>query len=493
MKKFSIKGASWDSMFLTFSKVLSMLFNILSAKMLAVGLSLETRGTYSAANLVLSTGASLILLGLVDSMNYYFNSKDEKISASIKARIVNTVFFLEIAFGTVLALCILFGQNLIANYFANPDVKVLLYIVAILPVFQNVINFLQVLCVSVGRAKRMAVYTLTLTIVRILAVYLAVYVLHNIIWIYVFILLMDIINVILYNRELRKQDIKVQPFKISRQYIKPILAFGLPMGIYAATSSLTRDLGKMVVGNMGGPEELAIYDNCSKLLPLDIFVTSFALVLIPYIYRRVSEGRREESVELFSSYLKVGYYSVWTLGTMVLVAPASAISFLYADAYVVGEGIFILFIFDSMMRFASVHLILTAAGKAKNVMLYSIIALGLNLVLNILFYYLWGMIGPAIATLVVAAVYMLLILSDTKRTIKAKWTEVFDFKDLLLFTLTLGVVWFAAFMLNRWLVSLGLHIHVSMILSMAFFGLSILAIHHKRIFGILKKINSFKL
>lgn len=493
MKKISIKGASWDSMFLTFSKVLSMLFNILSAKMLATGLSLEVRGTYAQANVVLTTGASLILLGLVDSMNYYFNSRDKSLSEELKARIVNTVFFLEISFGTVLALFILFGRDLIADYFSNPAVTNLLCIVAILPVFQNVINFMQVLCVSVGRAKWMSIYTLALTVVRILAVYLSVYVLHNIIWIYVSILLMDILNVCLYNRDIRKKGVKINPFKISTKYIKPVLAFGLPMGIYAATSSFTRELGKIVIGRMGSTEELAVYDNCSKLLPVDIFVTSFALVLVPYIYRRVSEGRREESINLFSSYLKVGYYTVWTLGTMVLIAPSSAISFLYADAYIVGESVFILFVFDSMLRFASVHLILTAAGKAKNVMLYSIVALGLNLVLNILFYHLWGMIGPAIATLIVAFIYMFLILNDTKRTINAKWTEVFDLKDVSTFAITLAVVWFVAFMLNRFLVGLGVHIYVSMILCMAVFGLSILALHHKKIFSILKKINSFKL
>ena len=127
MKKISIKGASWDSFFLSFSKALSLLFNIITAKMLSTGLSLEVRGTYAQANLILTTGASIILLGLVDSMNYYFNSKDEKITESVKARIVNTVFFIEIALGAVLALGVICGQNLISGYFENTAVKPLLY------------------------------------------------------------------------------------------------------------------------------------------------------------------------------------------------------------------------------------------------------------------------------------------------------------------------------------------------------------------------------
>lgn len=493
MRKISIKGASWDSMFLAFTKCLSMLFSILSAKILSTGLTLEGYGTYAQANLVMTTGTSIILMGLVDALNYYFNNKDKKIEESLKARIVNTVFFLELILGAILAVVIIAGQGLIADYFSNPAVKGLLWIVAVLPVFTNIQYFMQVMCVSVGRAKWMSIFNLILTVVRIVAVYISVYVLKNLVWIYVTILSMDVIHVALYNWDLRKRGVKINPFKISHKHIKSIIAYGLPMGIYAITSSFTRDLDKLIIGRLGGTEELAIYSNCSKVLPLDFFVTSFALVLIPYIYRRVSEGRREESIELFSSYLKVGYYTVWTLGTMVLVAPATIISFLYADVYVSGESVFILYIFDNMIRFASVHLILTAAGKSKNVMIYSIISLVLNFILNMAFYYMWGMIGPAIATLIVALVYMFLILRDTTKTIQARWTEVFDFKDLILFTISLAVTWFITFILNKLLVGWGLHKYVSMIISMAVFGLTILAVHFKRIFGILKKINSFKL
>lgn len=493
MKKISIKGASWDSMFLAFTKVLTMLFGILSAKILSVGLTLEGYGTYAQANLVMTTGTSIILMGLGDALNYYFNNKDGNTDEALKSRIVNTVFFLEISLGSILAIAVVAGQGLIANYFSNSAVKSLLWIVAVLPAFTNIQYFMQVLCVSLGRAKWMSAFNLILTVVRILAVYFSVYVLKNLLWIYATILLMDIIHVALFNWDLRKRNVRINPFKISFKHIKPIIAYGLPMGIYAITSSFTRDLDKLVIGRLGGTEELAIYTNCSKVLPLDFFVTSFALVLIPYIYRRVSEGRREESIELFSSYLKVGYYTVWTLGTMVLVAPSTIISFLYADAYVAGEGVFILYIFDNMIRFASVHLILTAAGKSKNVMIYSIIALVLNLALNIAFYHLWGMIGPAIATLVVALVYMFLILRDTTKTINAKWREVFDFKDLIIFIISLAIAWLAAFILNKTLLIWGVHKYLSMIISMALFGLSILAVHFKRIFGVLKKINSFKL
>lgn len=492
MKKINLKGASWDSMFLAFAKVLTILFGLISAKILSTGLTLTEYGTYSQANLVSSIGASVILLGLVDALNYYFNRKDET-DENLRKKIVNTVFFCEIAVGIILAAAILLGRNLVVSYFDNPAVLVLLPIVSVLPVFANLIYFYKVLLVGVGRAKVMSFFSLILVLVRIAAVYLAVYTVKNLLLIYAVILFMDIAQITVYEIILRRQGRGVNPLRISPSHIKPIFAYGLPMGIYAITSALSRDIDKLVIGRMGGTEELAIYTNCSKILPFDIIVTSFAMVLIPYIYGRVTEGKKEESAELFSSYLKVGYYSVWTLGTMVLITPETMISFLYADAYVAGTSVFVLYIFDSMLRFASVHLILTAAGKAKRVMGYSIFAMVLNLILNIVFYYLWGMVGPAIATLISALIYTLLILRATVRTIEARWSDVFRLKEVIPFVIALAATWAVAGLINRLLCHLGLHAYLSMILSMAVFGLTILALFFKKIFAVLKKINSFKL
>lgn len=486
-------GATWDSIFLAFSRVLTILCSMLTTKILSTGLSLEGYGTYAQASLIISTGTSIIIFGMGDALAYYFNRSNDEIEETLRSRIINTIFFIEIALGLLLASIIVFGQTAIVSYFSNESLYQVIIVTSILPLFSNIINLLQILCVSSGRAKWMSIYSLVLAIVRIAVALLAVYVLENILWIFVGTLLIDVCHIVVYNMDIHKKSVHINVFKISYKHIKPIFAYGLPMGVYSITSSLTRDIDKLVIGRIGGTEELAIYTNCSKVLPLDFFVTAFAMVLIPYIYRRVSEGRKEESIDLFSSYLKVGYYTVWMLGTMVLVAPEAVISFLYADVYVNGKWVFILYVLDSMLRFASVHLILTAAGKAKNVMLYSVISLILNAILNIIFYHIWGMVGPAIATTIVSFIYTILILGDTIKTIEAKWKDVFDFKDIVIFVTTIVASWGVSFALNALLLHFELHPYVAMIISMCIFAAIVLTVYFKKIFRVLKKINSFKL
>lgn len=493
MKKISIKGASWDSAFLAASKVLTLLFSILSAKILSTGLSLGEYGTYSQVNIITSVGTSLILLGLGDALNFFYNNNSLETSEDERFRTINTIFFIETLVGVIYLVMIVFGSGVFVEYFGNHEIKRLLPMAAVLPMLSNIIYFYNVLCVSVGRAKIMSFLSIITTVIKIIFTYMAVYVFHDLLWIYVVLVALELMQLLFFYIMMKKKGICINVFKVSINKIKPILSYGLPMGVYAITSAFSREMDKLVVGRLSGTENLAIYSNCSKILPFDFLVTSFAVVLIPYIVKYFTEKNKERSVMLFSSYLRVGYYSVWILGTMVLIAPKTMISFLYADKYIEGFGIFIIYIFDSMLRFASMHLILTSAGKTKRLMYYSVLSLILNLVLNIAFYKLFGLIGPAVATLLVSGIYTFVILNDSIKLLNAGWREVFNIKEIMTLIITIAVMWIFSSLINNLLCECGIHKYIAMIISMAVFGLVMLAVHFKRISIVLKDINTFRI
>ena len=492
MKKMDTNGATWDSLFLTFAKALTVLFSFAISKIMSIGLSLTEYGTYSQVNLIVSMGSSLILLGFGDGINYYFNRKNKE-GRDLRIKIINTIFFLELVAGIILSLIIIIFREWVASYFSNNLLHSLLVVAAPLPVFANLISFYQIMYVSSGKAKLMSLCNLVLMALKIISVYIAVYVLHDILWIFVVLLVLDLIQILVFNAILARKDIRITPFKISVKHIRPILAYSLPMGVYALTNMLNRDIDKLVIGRLAGTEALAIYTNCSKILPFDFLATSFATVLIPYIVKFVTEKDKAQTIKLFSSYIKIGYYSVWILGAAVLIAPESIIRLLYAEEYTVGLNIFVIYVIDSMLRFASMHLILTAANKTRKLMSFSLLSLGLNLILNILFYYLFGMIGPAIATLIVSIVYTLLVLSETIRTINIQWKDVFNIKEVSCLLISLGILGIGARGLNSVFILEGMNRYLSMILSMFLFGCVCLALHFKKIFAVLKEINSFRL
>lgn len=493
MKKLKFKGASWDSFFLIFVKLLTTLSSIVLTKILSVGLSLNEYGTYSQANIVVSIGTSLLLLGLGDSLNYYYNNKSSQYDKIKRIAFVNTIFAIELTLGIVFSTLVILSRGAVSSYFANETLKELLMIVSIKPMLDNLLYFYQLLYVSTGKAKFIAVRNLILSIAKLVAVYMAVKIFYSINLIFITLILLDIVQLILFKCFFVRDGFWVNPFKGSCKCAVPILAYGIPMGIYALTNMLTREIDKLVIGRMADTEALAIYTNCSKILPFDIVAVSFATVLIPYIMSYITSNERVEALQLFKNYIKIGYYSVWILGVAVLITNEQAIQFLYSSEYLSGKIIFILYIADSMIRFASMHLILTASGRSKLLMAYSIIALILNAILNIIFYQMFGMVGPAIATVIVAFLYAFLVLGKTLEVLNAKWVEILEVKELCFFILGLIITGIVGYSLNIGLLYVNTPSTISMFIIIVFFVLVNFGINYKNIMKIIRSINRLKM
>lgn len=490
MKKVSLKGASWDSMFLTFVRVITMFTTIITTKILSVGLSLSEYGTYSQANLVVSIGTSILMFGLGDALNYFYNNKNS--DESDRYRIVNTIFAAEVVMGVIFFAVVVLARDLIAAYFSNAALKALLALVAFRPMLDNLVYFYQILYVSTGKAKIIAVRNLVVSLLKVAIIYLSVYFLKSIVAIFAALLLIDILQLVFFKLFFAKDSFMVNPFKIQADSIRKIFAFAAPMGVYAFTNLLLRDVDKLVIGRLADVETLAVYTNCSKVLPFDIFATSFSTVLIPIIMKFVSAKDTENTVHVFSSYLKVSYYTVWLFGAAVLAVPSQALEFLYSSEYLSGIGVFVLYIFESMIRFGSIHIVLTARGKAKTLMSYSVIALLVNTVLNILLYWWVGIIGPAIATVMTSFGILLLIIHRTNKELSVKWTQIFNVKDIIRSISFYAVSACVAYGVNYAFLHIGLHKYISMIISMGITVLLGFALNHKNIMSCLKDINRIK-
>ena len=228
-------------------------------------------------------------------------------------------------------------------------------------------------------------------------------------------------------------------------------------------------------------------------MSFDIVSVSFAVVLVPYIMRYITEGDCSKAVDLFRNYLKIGYYSVFILTAGVLIVSNEIIPFLYSSEYLPGKNVFIIYIFDSMLKFASVHLVLAASGKTKTIMKYSIITLVSNVLLSILLFKTMGMIGPAISTLIVTTVYTLAILNQTKIILNTKWSEIFELKDIAEFLAGILAVGFISYLCKKSLLQTALPPTITMFFILGLFGTMNLLLFRNRIKIALKNINQLKL
>ena len=482
-------GAASDSVLLTFVRVITAILGLLVTKLLSIHFSLHEYGTYSQAMLIVSTATSISILGLTNAVNYFFNAVADK---ETKEKYIGTIFSIQYFLGVLCAVIIIVIQLPITVYFKNNDLKNVLYLVAWLPLLQNLIYMLQVLFVSTGRAKLIAVRNFVISLARLLFVIVACYVTKSIRTIFFVLLALDIAQVAYFMWAFKKSNFKISIRQFDKSLLKPILSFSIPMAVYVLTNELARDIDKYVISFFSNTDTLAIYTNAAKMLPFDLITQSFITVLIPIVTRQIAKQDYQKAQETFKAYLRLGYVATWLIAFGVVINAKEAMLFLYDEKYLPGLSIFIVYLFVDMIKFANTSLILTAKGKSKVLMFCSLSALAANFVLNIVLYMLLGIIGPAIATLIITFGLVTVLLSLGSKEIQTNIIHLFDWKEMGIVGIQMIIVGSFCYFIKQILYSFISSYVIALILTYGIYFFLMLILNRKRIMDCFRTINKMK-
>lgn len=491
LKKFSGKfqGAASDSILLIFVRVVTAVLGLAVTKLLSMHFSLHEYGTYSQAMLIVTTAASFSILGLTNAINYFYNSADTQ---EEKDRYLGTIFSIEYVVGLVCGLLILVIHRPIIQYFKNDDLKNILLFAAWIPIFQNLTQMLQVLFVSIGKAKLIALRNFVISVARLLIVIIACYVTGNIRTFFAILLLLDVLQVVYFMVAFARIKNRIRVRNFDSNLFKPVISFCIPMAVYVLTNEFTRDIDKYVVSFFSDSSTLAIYANAAKLLPFDLITQSFITVLVPIITRQIAAKKYETAQGTFRAYLRLGYLLTWIVAFGVVINAKEAMLFLYDEKYLPGLSVFIVYLFVDMIKFANSPLILTAKGKSKTLMVCSISSLVANFILNIVLFKICGILGCAIATLVVTLGLVIVLLRIDAIEIETHIRNFFDWKEMGLIAVEMLVIGAATFGLKQLLYKVVDHYFINLVISYLFFVGIMFLLNKKRIIGCLRQINRYK-
>lgn len=488
-KIFKLRGTSYDAMLLTFAKVVTAILGLLITKLLSTHLSLQEYGTYSQALLIVSTASSMCILGLADATNYFYNSAD---SEDEKRRNVSTIFGIQYIIGALAAITILLLTVPIIKYFDNRQLKSVIIFAAWMPMLQNLISMLQALFVSVGKAKLIAIRNFAVSVSRLIIVSISCFLTDSIVTIFLLLLILDILQagyfLILFSK--LKFSITLRYFDWSR--ILSLLKFSVPMAVYILTNTLSKDIDKYVIGLLTNTETLAIYTNAAKQLPLDMPTMALLTVLVPIITRQIRSEEYISAQTTFRVYLRTGYLCTWIIAAGLVVVSKELIVFLYDDKYLPGLSIFIIYLFVDMIRFANVSLVLSAKGKTAQLMLCSLTMLPMNLIFNVVSFRLFGIIGPALSTLVITFGVTIVLLNMSAHVIRTSIHELFNWKELFRVTTELLCVCVVSYILKGFLCQLFASTTILMILTYGFYLIVVLLLNRAKILDSIKNLNGLK-
>ena len=491
MKKLSQIGsnAAGDAVILASVRLMTMCLSLVTTRVLSTYLSTFAYGTYSQVLLIVSTTSSLTTFGLIDAINFYYcSTKDPQERESYVATILTLQNTLGVLAGTII---LLLAQP-ICQYFSNPELQKYLFFAAILPLLQNGVSLLQVLFVSVGKARQLAVRNLVISLAQLLCAVTAGMCLKRIGLILAVAVALNAGQILFFIGSLKRSGCFIRISACDFSLAKGILQYSIPMAIFTLVNTLNRDIDKYVISAVSDTETLAIYANAAKVLPFDIILISFMTVLLPYITRQISEKQYSNAVETYRAYLEISYISTALLAFSVLSAAPEAMKLLYSEKYLSGLPVFCIYIIVDILHFTNITLILAASGRTKLLMRMGFAGLAVNFVLNIMLYHLCGLPGPAIATLLVSMGMGILILHCSAKELHATLRDLFDCKFLLKFGIEClgGVLLFTV--VQHWLRASGIYYLFILMIVCAGYMLIVGLPNLRRFLKNLKLISSLK-
>lgn len=482
-------GAATNSIILMAVQIMTTAIGLVVTKLLSVKFSLLDYGTYSQALLVTSTASSISILGLTNATNYFYNKFEDK---DKKHTYVSTIFTIQYIAGLLCALIIVIFRNQIAGYFGNDRLNSILLFVAFTPLFQNLIAMFQVLFVSIGKAKILAVRNLIVAIIRLITVVIACYVIQDIVTVLIVVLVLDILQYFYFYFVFDRYDQRLKIKDSKFNFVSEIFKFSIPMSIFVMTNSLSRDIDKYVVSLFSNTESLAIYSNAAKLLPFDMLTSSIITVLIPIVTRFINSNKHKEARDAFVIYLRLGFILTCTFVGGAISLAKYLMLFLYDEKYLAGISIFIIYLFIDMIRFANVTTILSGAGKTAILMRISIATLIANAILNVIAYKLIGMLGPAVVTLVLTIIMTIMMLHYGSKEIHCRIIDLFEWREILIVGIEIICFCFATHILAALLMSIiGIN-SIVLIVSYLLYLAVMFLINYKRILTLLRKLNQYK-
>ncbi len=480
-------GTSADALLLTFIKLVSMALSFVVTRLLSQYLTEYDYGTYSSILQIFTTVYCITILGMNDGANFFYcNEKDEK----KREAYVSSIFAMQFAVSIVAGAIVMLLTSPLCDYFDNPDLRRLMVFAAVLPLLQNLISITQVLIVSIGKAKLIAIRNFVVSVVRLLAVIVVITLWKNVAVILAATLLLDVAQVVIFLLTLRRNHCSIHIKAVDARLFKTILSYCVPMGIYSLLYTLNRDCDKFLIGKMTDPETFGMYYNASKVLPFDVIASSFFTVLLPPITRSIASGNKQNAARLYKQFMEITYISTTILCCAVLVAAPQVMELLYSAKYLDGIVIFCIYILVDLLRFANVPLILSAAGRTKTLMIMSLCSLIGNMLGNIVLYYIMGITGPALATLLTSAATALFLLWSSSRALECRLKDFFDTKYLARFMAVCAVSAVPFFLAQRWLASLNWNYLPIIVLIFGGYALILGLLHLKRFMRTLKQINS---
>lgn len=378
---------------LTLIKTLAMAITMLIAMLLSRFRSLEEYGTYSQMQLIGNLVTSIFMVGLPNSISYFI-SKNDKIK---RQEFLNTFFSLCSLLGTMGGILLILAIPIASQYFNNRDIMIYWFFLLSYPWTKITLASIENLLVSYNKIEKLMVFKGAYCCITLLTLIVCC-IIKTSFYIYMIAFTCSEVVFSIWVYSIASKVEGRLKFQLRKHTITSILRYSLPIGLSSIVSTISIELDKLLIGWFYNTNEMAIYVNASRELPITVISTAISAVLMPPMVKFLAKGKNKEAVELWKKSVILSYIFISFIVMILFVYAKEVIAILYSSKYIPGIGVFRVYTLVLLLRVTYFGIILNSIGKTRFILYSSLISLGLNVILNIVCYYVFGFIGPAIAT-----------------------------------------------------------------------------------------------
>jgi O-antigen/teichoic acid export membrane protein len=422
----SSKSVGNDVLRLTISKVVTMVISMISAMLLSRFRTLGEYGTYSQLLMIVSIATSLIMLGLPNSINFFLAGSESQIE---RRKFLSVYYTLSTVLSFIIGFVLVLSVPLLEFYFENDQIRGFIYFFAIYPWARIVASSVENVLIVLKKTHLLMYFRITNSISLLLIIFIVQsfgisfknYILiFLLVEIFFALIVYKIVNSISGGIELSFDTI----------YISRVLKYSLPIGLASVVGTMNHYLDQLMIGKFYNTEQLAIYANAGRELPITIIASTIVAVLLPVIVRLIKKQDYKIALELWGSSIVLSYTIISFFAIGIFTYAPEVMSLLYSEKYLPGVPIFRVYSLVLLLRCTYFGIVLNASGKSKFIFYSSIASLFLNGLLNYLFLFVFGLVGPAIATLLSQLLINLIQLAYTAKNMKISFSKVFPWKNI---------------------------------------------------------------
>ncbi len=415
LKKYLIKGkqlSSSPSFHILFSSAIIAIIFLFADYIFTRTFTKKDFGTWRQIVLIVSMGATLLSLGFPEGFRYFISLENKKISTHLIKILCSTLIT-----SLIIYILILLGiDELLITYFKNIDLRFVIRYFPILFIVVTLSRAYRYLMIQGGASWKLFKYSIISftisTSLIIITYYFYSRMNEEILWTWIsfllFILYLSLF--ILYFFEEKKLNYSNIIFKDVlkfREYFK----IGFPLYIATFIGVLSLNLDKLIVNKYSDLTTFAIYSIGAIELPIvGMIGTAISQSIFPKLVESYKKNISHTKEIWLQATLKATHITYPIILILMLFSKA-IILILFTDKYLDAVPIFQTYLLLGLWRNTQYGSLIIASGNTKWTMIYSTAALILNIILSVLFFRLFGILGVAwgafLAAMIVAIFQLL--------------------------------------------------------------------------------------